>query len=80
MAGWFNGSKLDSWPLFFVVLSFIRLVWASLDDKRDSGRRGDHFSSVSTFQTSASSHSLGVLLAKSHHMVQARFNGWKEGI
>lgn len=80
MAGCFNGGKLDGWPLFFVVLSFIRLVWASPGDKRDSDRRGDNFSSVSTFQTSASSHLLGVLLAKSYHMVQARFNGRKEGL
>ena len=80
MAGWSSAGKLGGWPLFFVVLSFIRLVWVCLGGKRDSGGREDNLSSVSTFQTSASSHLLGVVLAKSHHVVQARFNSWEEGL
>lgn len=39
--------------------------------------RDDNLASASTIQTSASSHLLAVLLAKSHHVVKARFNGWK---
>lgn len=60
-----------------LCLAFLRLAWLPLVAKeiKEIDGREDKLGLASTFQTSASSHLLDILLAKSHHRVKIRFNG-----
>lgn len=78
MAGWSSGPQLEWLASVLCAPAFLRLVGASPRSQRDPGGREDNIRSSSTCQTSASSHLLGVLLAKSHHRVKARFKGGRD--